>query len=66
MKKNDKKSIKLSNGRGEQLKIAGLFAGIGGIEKGLNLAGHSTEVLCEIDENAQFIHIKKVCLFHRV
>lgn len=33
----------------EPLKTAGLFAGIGGIEYGLHLAGHTTELLCELD-----------------
>lgn len=36
-----------------RLTAAGLFAGIGGIERGLGLAGHETELLCEIDPNAQ-------------
>lgn len=31
----------------ESLKVAGLFAGIGGIELGLDQAGHETELLCE-------------------
>ena len=35
------------------LAVAGLFAGIGGIELGLHNAGHHTELLCEIDEGAQ-------------
>jgi DNA (cytosine-5)-methyltransferase 1 len=34
------------------LRIAGLFAGIGGIEVGLHRAGHRTEFLCEIDPGA--------------
>ena len=34
------------------LRIAGLFAGIGGIELGLHQAGHTTSLLCEIDEGA--------------
>ncbi len=37
---------------GRSLKVVGLFAGIGGIELGLERAGHSTELLCEIDEGA--------------
>jgi DNA (cytosine-5)-methyltransferase 1 len=37
------------------LSVAGLFAGIGGIEVGLHRAGHSTEFLCEIDPAAQAI-----------
>jgi len=38
---------------GESLRIAGLFAGIGGIERGLHQAGHKTEFLCEWDDPAQ-------------
>lgn len=34
------------------LRVAGLFAGIGGIELGLDLAGHRTELLCEAWEPA--------------
>lgn len=34
------------------LKVAGLFAGIGGIELGLARSGHRTELLCEIDDGA--------------
>lgn len=37
----------------ERLTVAGLFAGIGGIEQGLHAAGHRTELLCEIDPGAQ-------------
>lgn len=32
--------------------VAGLFAGVGGVEVGLAQAGHRTEFLCEIDEGA--------------
>jgi DNA (cytosine-5)-methyltransferase 1 len=39
--------------KGESLTTVGLFAGIGGIEHGLELAGHRTEVLCEIDPGAR-------------
>jgi DNA (cytosine-5)-methyltransferase 1 len=35
------------------LKVAGLFAGIGGIEVGLGRAGHETILLCEWDESAR-------------
>ncbi len=35
------------------LRVVGLFAGIGGIERGLHLAGHRSELLCEIDEGAR-------------
>jgi DNA (cytosine-5)-methyltransferase 1 len=34
------------------LRVAGLFAGIGGIEQGLHAAGHTTTLLCEIDTAA--------------
>jgi DNA (cytosine-5)-methyltransferase 1 len=37
------------------LRAAGLFAGIGGIERGLHLAGHTTELLCEIDAGARAV-----------
>ena len=35
------------------LRVAGLFAGIGGVERGLHSAGHHTEVLCEVAPAAQ-------------
>jgi DNA (cytosine-5)-methyltransferase 1 len=35
------------------LRVAGLFAGIGGIEVGLANAGHRTELLCEWDDAAR-------------
>ena len=34
------------------LRVAGLFAGIGGIELGMQRAGHATELLCENDPSA--------------
>lgn len=37
------------------LRVAGLFAGIGGIESGLARAGHASELLCEWDASAQRI-----------
>lgn len=37
------------------LTVAGLFAGIGGIERGLHQAGHRTAFLCENDEGAQAV-----------
>lgn len=36
-----------------RLTVAGLFAGVGGIEKGLQEAGHHSELLCELDDDAQ-------------
>jgi len=38
--------------RGAQHEVAGLFAGIGGIERGLDAAGHETTLLCENDPGA--------------
>jgi DNA (cytosine-5)-methyltransferase 1 len=37
------------------LKVAGLFAGIGGIELGLQQAGHHSSLLCEIDPGAHAV-----------
>ena len=37
------------------MKVAGLFAGIGGIELGLDQAGCTTSLLCEIDPRAQAV-----------
>src|SRR4051812_39201570 len=39
--------------QGSGLVVAGLFAGIGGIELGLDQAGHTTAMLCEIEPAAQ-------------
>jgi DNA (cytosine-5)-methyltransferase 1 len=44
--------MKAESQRGEKLTIAGLFAGIGGLEKGLVQAGHRSKLLCEIDPGA--------------
>ena len=38
--------------RKERLAVAGLFAGIGGIELGLHQSGHASALLCEIDFGA--------------
>lgn len=37
------------------LRVAGLFAGIGGIELGFAAAGHHAELLCEIDQAASMV-----------
>jgi len=37
------------------MKVAGLFAGIGGVELGLHRAGHTTVLNCEIDTVAQAV-----------
>ena len=36
----------------QRLTVAGLFAGIGGIELGLHRAGHQSLLLCEVDPGA--------------
>jgi DNA (cytosine-5)-methyltransferase 1 len=40
---------------GERYAVAGLFAGIGGIELGLHEAGHISAMLCEIDPGARAV-----------
>lgn len=42
----------LSGPKFTRLTVAGLFAGIGGIELGLRRAGHESALLCEIDPGA--------------
>lgn len=37
------------------MKIAGVFAGIGGLERGLSAAGHEPALLCEVWEPAQAV-----------
>ena len=37
------------------MKVAGLFAGIGGFERGLAASGHETSLLCEIWEPARAV-----------
>lgn len=39
----------------QPMKVAGLFAGIGGFELGLNLAGHESVLLCENDPGANAV-----------
>jgi DNA (cytosine-5)-methyltransferase 1 len=45
------------NAQGERkpLRVAGLFAGVGGLERGLARAGHVTELLCEIEPGARAV-----------
>lgn len=38
-----------------QFKVAGLFAGIGGVERGFERAGHQTTLLCEIEPGARAV-----------
>lgn len=42
------------------MKVAGLFAGIGGLESGLAMAGHETSLLCEIWEPARAVLAQKM------
>lgn len=42
------------------MKVAGLFAGIGGLERGLAAAGHETSLLCEIWEPARAVLAAKM------
>lgn len=44
---------------GHTLKVAGLFAGIGGIDLGLERAGHHVELLCENDPAAKAVLAKR-------
>jgi len=37
------------------MKVAGIFAGIGGLELGLGRSGHHASLLCEIDSGAQAV-----------
>lgn len=37
---------------GESFQVAGLFAGIGGIERGLHRSGHHSSLLCEVETGA--------------
>lgn len=41
--------------RSTKLTVAGLFAGIGGIEEGFRQAGHSSSMLCEADSLARHV-----------
>lgn len=50
-----KTSRALKPTQGRTLTVAGLFAGIGGIELGLGRSGHESHILCEIDEAASAV-----------
>lgn len=57
-----------STGR-RSLRVAGLFAGIGGIELGFQRAGHEASLLCEIDIPACTVlaaHFPEVRIAHDV
>ena len=59
-------AVPAKRGRAKRLcRVAGLFAGIGGIEQGLHQAGHRTELLCELDDSARTVlahHFPRVLL----
>jgi DNA (cytosine-5)-methyltransferase 1 len=40
---------------GRRMKVAGMFAGIGGLELGLARAGHATQLLCELEPGARAV-----------
>lgn len=46
-------------GSGRNLRVVGLFAGIGGFELGFERAGHETAALCEIDVGANAVLDKR-------
>lgn len=46
---------KVTPATGRKHYVAGLFAGIGGLERGLSTAGHSAEILCEIEPAAKAV-----------
>lgn len=50
-----KRQIGSIGARGRLHVVAGLFAGIGGLERGLNRAGHRTSLLCENDPPAMAV-----------
>ena len=39
----------------ENMQVAGLFSGIGGLELGLESAGHDVALMCEIDPSARAV-----------
>ncbi len=50
---NGVRRVRASEGSAAQpMLVAGMFAGIGGIELGLDRSGHTTALLCEIDDAA--------------
>ncbi len=44
-----------SSSKSGAMRVTGLFAGIGGLELGLASAGHTTELLCEIEPGARAV-----------
>lgn len=48
------------------LSVVGMFAGVGGIELGLERAGHHARVLCEIDEGAHAVLLARFDAIERL
>jgi len=55
MKKISRRRKGCAEPKNEPLNVAGLFAGVGGIEHGLARAGHQTTLLCESDPAARAV-----------
>ncbi|MEM9454954.1 MAG: DNA (cytosine-5-)-methyltransferase [Myxococcota bacterium] len=51
----ESRALRLLPDRGGPLQVAGLFAGIGGIEQGMHEAGHRSVLLCEVMEEAKTV-----------
>jgi len=49
------KAVDLPPTKGRTMRVAGLFAGIGGVELGLGRSGHRTTLLCEIEPGARAV-----------
>jgi DNA (cytosine-5)-methyltransferase 1 len=50
-----RKQVEGRSGESRSFVVAGLFAGIGGLELGLHRAGHRTSLLCELDPGARAV-----------
>ena len=51
----DPPPIPIETSSTKPLQVAGLFAGIGGVEAGFSIAGHHSKFLCEIDDAASAV-----------
>lgn len=50
---------KIGHKQAPALQVAGLFAGVGGVELGLRRAGHEAAMLCEIEQGARAVLAKR-------
>jgi DNA (cytosine-5)-methyltransferase 1 len=48
-------SAKLRPNHRAKLTVTGLFAGVGGLEEGFRRAGHTSTLLCEVDQSARHV-----------